>query len=174
MSDHPPVTVLLAVYNDLRFLPEAVESVLATIIRRFRNLLAIDDGSTDDSGRYLDGLSDPRVTVIHNSRNLGLTASLNLGLRESRGRYIARMDADDICHPDRLARQFEFLERHPSVGILGSSRRLIDESGVEVTIAPATQTDRGHPLEMPARQPLRPSCRDAAPIRAGRARIALR
>jgi glycosyltransferase involved in cell wall biosynthesis len=134
------VTVLLSVFNDARFLPDAVRSVLRQTFDDFE-FIAINDGSTDSSGAYLDGLADPRVRVIHNARNLGLTPSLNLGLGAARGRYIARMDADDICEPDRLTRQVAFLDTHPAVGVLGSSRRLIDEEGREVAIARAADGD---------------------------------
>jgi glycosyltransferase involved in cell wall biosynthesis len=136
----PAVTVLLAVFNDDRYLPMAIQSILQQSFDDFE-LLAIDDGSTDSSGEYLDALRDPRVRVIHNRRNIGLTASLNLGLDASRGGYIARMDADDVCEPDRLQRQVEFLDAHPSVGVLGTSRRLIDEAGAEVAIARAVEGD---------------------------------
>jgi glycosyltransferase involved in cell wall biosynthesis len=135
------VTVLMAVHNDLRFLPDAVESICRQTFDDF-NFVIVDDGSTDGSSDYLRRLRDPRIYVLHNEQNVGLTASLNRGLAECGGeRYVARMDADDISEPDRLARQVEFLDAHADVGIVGSSRRLIDEAGKEITIARAVETD---------------------------------
>ncbi|HWE04034.1 MAG TPA: glycosyltransferase family 2 protein [Tepidisphaeraceae bacterium] len=140
MSSQPIVTVLLAVYNDARFLPLAVQSVLLQTFEHF-DFVVINDGSTDDSGEYLAQLHDPRLRIFHNDSNLGLAASLNRGLDLSRGGYIARMDADDICEPDRLRRQVEFLDANSQVGVLGSSRKLIDEEGKPVAIAAAVRTD---------------------------------
>ena len=141
MPGQPAVTVLLAVYNDERFLPLAVQSVLSQSFADF-DFVIINDGSTDGCCDYLDRLRDPRLRIFHNERNLGLAASLNRGLDLARGAYVARMDADDICEPDRLRRQVEFLDANPRVGILGSSRRLIDENGKSIAIATAAQTDR--------------------------------
>ena len=101
MSGQPAVTVLLAVYNDERFLPLAVQSVLSQSFADFEFVI-VNDGSTDGCGQYLEQLRDLRLRIFHNDRNLGLAASLNRGLNVVRGRYIARMDADDICEPDRL------------------------------------------------------------------------
>lgn len=140
MSGRPLVTVLMAVYNDLPFLSPAVESVLA---QSFKNLefLIVEDGSSDGCAEYLGALRDPRVRVLRNQGNLGLTRSLNHGLDAARGQFIARMDADDICEPHRLERQVQFLRDNPNVGIVGSSRILIDEAGREVAFAPAAESD---------------------------------
>ncbi len=140
MSNAPPVTVLLTVYNDLRYLPAAVESVLSQTFSDFEFII-INDGSTDGCSDYLGAVDDGRLRVLTNARNEGLTVSLNRGLEAARGRYVARMDADDLCRPDRLARQVEFLESHPQAGIVGSSRQLIDEQGHAVGIAHAAQSD---------------------------------
>src|SRR5690349_12551287 len=115
----------MSVYNDARFLPHAVESILAQSFEDFE-FLVIDDGSTDASGAYLCGLTDGRVRLIRNPSNLGLTRSLNVGLGAARGTFVARMDADDVALPQRLARQVQFLRTHPKVGIVGCSRTLID------------------------------------------------
>lgn len=140
MPGEPAVTVLLAVHNDRQYLPAAVESVLA---QSFADLefLIIDDGSTDGASDYLKLLRDRRVRLIHNGENLGLTRSLNIGLDQCRGKYIARMDADDICHVDRLARQVRFLDDHPAVGIVGTSRQLMDADGIDAAVAHATVGD---------------------------------
>ena len=125
MPVEPLVTVLLSTHNDLRFLPQAVESILSQSFGDFEFLI-IDDGSTDGTTEYLSSVSgeDPRVRVLSNERNIGLTRSLNLGLGSARGRFLARMDADDVSAPQRLARQVTFLERNSDVGVVGSSRTL--------------------------------------------------
>ena len=157
MPHEPLVTVLMSVYNDARYLPAAVESILRQSLDDFE-LLIIDDGSADGSAGYLARLSDPRVRVVRNERNLGLTRSLNRGLDLARGLFLARMDADDVAAPQRLERQVECLDRHPNVGVLGSSRVLINEAGDFVAHAPAAEGDvairwkclLGNPLAHPA------------------------
>jgi glycosyltransferase involved in cell wall biosynthesis len=134
------VTVLMSVHNDLRYLPQAVESILRQSFGGFEFLI-LDDGSTDGSADYIASLADPRVRLVRNETNLGLTRSLNRGLDLARGAFVARMDADDVALPERLARQVEFLESHPDVGIVGSSRVLIDEAGETIANAPAAETD---------------------------------
>jgi glycosyltransferase involved in cell wall biosynthesis len=121
----------MPVYNAAQYLDEAVESILGQTLRDFEFVI-IDDGSTDASGEMLDGYAkmDGRITVFH-QENERIVASLNLGLRASVGKYIARMDADDISVPERLETQVAFMERHPKVGLCGSACRLFGgRSGV--------------------------------------------
>ena len=151
------MTVLTSVHNDLRYLPQAVDSILRQSFEDFEFLI-LDDASTDGARDYLAALTDPRVRLVRNECNLGLTRSLNRGLDLARGTYIARMDADDVAMPERLARQVQFLEAHPDVGIVGSSRVLIDEAGETIAHAPAAETDArirwkcllGNPFAHPA------------------------
>lgn len=124
----PRVTVLLPVYNSARTLPSSLDSVLRQSFGDFE-LLAIDDGSKDESPAILHACSDPRLRVLRNETNLGLMRSLNRGLREARGALIARQDADDLSQPDRLALEIEFLDRHPDVALVGSSCWRMDNSG---------------------------------------------
>lgn len=126
MSHVPPVTVILPVFNEARFLRAAVDSILAQTFEHFE-LIVVDDGSTDDSLTVLSRVRDRRLRILSNGVNLGITTALNHGLAVARGRYLARMDADDIALPDRLARQVAFLDAHPEIGIVGSARTLIDE-----------------------------------------------
>lgn len=140
MSRQPLVTVLMSVHNDLQYLHESVDSILNQTFNDFEFIL-IDDGSTDGSGEILKSLSDPRVKLLVNPANIGLTKSLNLGLETTRGKYLARMDADDISESRRLESQVNFLEAHPQIGIAGCSRHLIDEAGNTVAIAPALEGD---------------------------------
>jgi glycosyltransferase involved in cell wall biosynthesis len=140
VSRRPLVTVLMSTYNDASYLAESVESVLGQTFGDFEFLI-VDDGSTDGTRDVLGAVHDPRVRVRRNAENLGLTRSLNLGLDAASGQFVARMDADDVCFPERLARQVEFLQSRPDVGIVGCSRELVDERGRFVAHASAAEDD---------------------------------
>ena len=104
----PKVSVVMAVHNGGPYLKEAIKSIFQQTYQNFEFLI-IDDASTDETAQVLKNLDDFRVRVITNQENLGLTKSLNLGLREARGEYISRMDADDLSLPHRLEKQLQFL-----------------------------------------------------------------
>jgi glycosyltransferase involved in cell wall biosynthesis len=128
MDSTPLVSVVLAVYNGERFVAESLWSVLGQTVGNFE-LIVIDDGSTDRTPEILRQFSDPRMRILRNRSNRGLTPSLNRGLAEARGEFIARQDADDISEPDRLARQLAFLDDHTDVAMTGSWYREIDVEG---------------------------------------------
>jgi hypothetical protein len=128
MNAAPTISVLMSVYNGARFLRSAVESVLAQTCRDFE-FIVVDDGSTDGSAELLAGFQDPRLRLARNPDNVGLTRSLNRCLELARGRFIARMDSDDIAHPERFARQLEFLGAHPGIGVLGTAYTNMDRGG---------------------------------------------
>ena len=109
----------MSVFNGAQFLHQAVASVLNQSFDDFEFLI-IDDGSKDQTFQLLERLTDPRVRLIKNAANYGLTKSLNLGLQSANGTYIARMDVDDICHPDRLKLQKYFLDRNPKTALVGT------------------------------------------------------
>lgn len=109
----------MPVYNGEKYLRPAIESILGQTYTDFEFLI-IDDGSTDSSRDICHGYTDARIRFEANGRNLGLIATLNRGLDLARGRYIARMDCDDISFPERLARQVDFMDRHPEIGICGT------------------------------------------------------
>lgn len=119
-----PVTVLMAVFNGEAYLEAAIRSILAQTFRDFEFLI-IDDGSSDNSLAIIEGLKDERVRLVRNEANMGLTRSLNKGLDLAEGKYIARMDADDIALPDRLHLQFDFLENNPDYGLVGGERMIL-------------------------------------------------
>lgn len=125
----PQVSVLMPVYNGERYLAEAVSSILAQSFQDFE-LLIMNDGSTDRTAVVLNEfLVDPRVRLITNPKNLGLIASLNIGLGACRAPLIARMDADDIAMPDRLQKQCQRMTEEPGLGVLGGQVQVIDEYG---------------------------------------------
>ena len=124
----PKVSVVMSVYNGERYLREAVESILNQTFIDFEFVI-IDDGSTDDTLGILERYTDPRIRLVKNGRNIGLTESLNRGIRLARGKYVARQDADDISLPERLSSQLLFLDKHRGIGLVGTSFDIIDSSG---------------------------------------------
>jgi hypothetical protein len=124
----PTVSVLLPVWNGERYLADAIDSVLAQTFADFE-LIVVDDGSNDGSGALIRRYRDRRIQRIENEKNLGVTRSLNLATARARGRYLARMDADDRCAPERFERQVAFLDAHPRVALVASRARRIDAHG---------------------------------------------
>ncbi|MGD8762769.1 MAG: glycosyltransferase [Desulfobacteraceae bacterium] len=124
----PKITVLMSVYNGSRYLRQAIESILCQTWSDFEYLI-INDGSTDNSRDIVLSFDDPRIRLVDNPSNIGLTKSLNRGLQLAQAEYIARQDADDISYPERLERQVQFLDEYPDVALLGTRARAIDEKG---------------------------------------------
>jgi len=114
------ITILLPVYNKKQYVGEAIASIQKQTLQNWR-LLILDDGSTDGSSDVCADYSkrDKRIAVIHKS-NEGLIKTLNYGLAQTKTPFVARMDADDSCHPTRLEKQLRFLEHSPEVGVCGT------------------------------------------------------
>ena len=126
----PKISVILPAYNAERFLSQAIDSILHQTYQDFE-LFVIDDGSTDKTRNLIEEYAqiDSRVTLVCNENNLGLIKTLNKGLSLARGKYIARMDADDISLPERFQRQVAFLDENHDVGLLGTMFYVIDVEG---------------------------------------------
>jgi glycosyltransferase involved in cell wall biosynthesis len=122
------VTVLLPVRNGAPYLAAAMDSILAQTVTDL-TLLVVDDGSTDDSVQIAQAHADARTRIVSDGRHLGLAARLNWGLDHADTRYVARMDADDIAEPQRLALQLAFLAGHPEIAICGGQYEAFGESG---------------------------------------------
>lgn len=118
----PAVTILLPVYNSAETLQATLDSLFAQQFEDFE-LLVVDDGSTDQSPDILQACHDPRLRVLKNPERLRLAGALNRGLQEAAAPLIARMDADDLCRPDRLNRQLAFMDAHPEIALCGSWTR---------------------------------------------------
>jgi glycosyltransferase involved in cell wall biosynthesis/GT2 family glycosyltransferase len=127
----PKISVIMSVYNDEKYLKEAVESILNQTYSDFEFII-VNDGSTDNTKKILHQFSDPRIKIINNEKNIGLTKSLNIALKSARGEYIARMDGDDISHPLRFEKQVAFLEKHQECLVLGTFMHMIDENGNKI------------------------------------------
>ena len=113
------VTVIMPVYNAENYLKESIDGVLSQTYSNFE-LVILNDGSTDSSHTIISSYTDPRIIYIKNNLNLKLIATLNLGLQKAKGKYIARIDADDIMLPNRIAEQVKFLEENLDYGMVGS------------------------------------------------------
>lgn len=124
MRTNPLVTVLMPVYNGEKYLREAVGSILGQTLTDFEFLI-LDDGSTDSSAEIIQSYSDPRIRLIRNERNRGISAVLNQGLELASSELIARMDADDISYPDRLEKQAGFFQDQPDYALLSTWARVI-------------------------------------------------
>jgi glycosyltransferase involved in cell wall biosynthesis len=134
-SFSPAVSVVMAVHNGLPYLDSALRSIMGQTLRKIE-IIVVDDASTDGTAGVLQQLAaeDPRIRVITAPTNLKLPRALNRGLEEARAPYVARMDADDIAYPERLARQKAYLDAHPSVVLLGTSVRRIDQNGTLIRL----------------------------------------
>lgn len=123
LSAIPPlVSVVMPVYNSALYVEEAIASMLNQTFNDFE-LLLFNDGSTDESIELIRGFTDARIRLFDYAQNVGYVAHLNYALEAARGTYIARMDSDDVAHPDRLARQVALLEDHPEIGLCGTAYR---------------------------------------------------
>ena len=133
MEKKPTITVLLSVYNAENYVGIAIESILKQSFTDFE-LIAVDDCSTDKSWDIVQQYMklDSRVIAKRNEVNLGGCKTLNVGLKLAKGKYIARLDNDDWSYPNRLEKQFDFLEAHPDVGIVGGVMEIMNQHG-EVT-----------------------------------------
>lgn len=126
MSEGPAVTIGIPFLNARRTLADAVRSVFAQTHGDWE-LLLVDDGSTDGSNDVVRGVDDPRVRLTVDGRRLGLCARLNQIAAAARGAYLARMDADDLMHPERIARQLEHLRANPDVDLVDTATFTVDD-----------------------------------------------
>lgn len=115
----PKISVILPVFNGMPYLPLAINSILN---QTYKNLevIVINDGSTDDSSKYLRTINDKRIKIITNKSNLGLASSLNTALKNAKGEFVARMDSDDISHKMRIKKQLAFLIENDQIDLCGS------------------------------------------------------
>ncbi len=136
----PEVTVLLPVYNGEEYLRETMESILGQTYNGFEFLI-VDDGSTDGTDDIIKSYDDPRIRVLKNPERLKLSGALNRGIDEARGNYIARMDADDIALPERLATQVAYMDEHPEIGVCGTGIEVFGNTRTRNDIYPADTED---------------------------------
>jgi glycosyltransferase involved in cell wall biosynthesis len=142
MSAPPIISVIVPVYNAARYLDSALASVQAQTFADFE-IVAVDDGSTDNSRALLERVAaaEPRLRVISRP-NTGIVGALNDALSAARGEFVARMDADDLCLPERFATQLNYLRKHPDCVCVGSAFLYIDADGglIKECLRPADHT----------------------------------
>lgn len=129
-TESPAISVLLSVYNAEKYVAIAIESILNQTFADFE-LVVIDDCSSDSSWEIVQNYTrqDKRIVALKNEVNLGGCKTLIKGLTLCKGKYYARLDNDDWSYPDRLEKQFNFMESHPEVGIVGGTMEIINERG---------------------------------------------
>lgn len=141
LVDLPLVSVLMPVYNGEKYLKEAIESILNQTYTNFEFII-INDGSTDKSEEIILSYTDTRINYISNSANIKLIKTLNVGLNAATGKYICRMDADDISLQNRIELQVDFMENHPKYVLAGTYVNTINELGqLQKTIEYYTQDE---------------------------------
>lgn len=140
MNSKPLISVVMPAFNAQAHLAEAMQSVLGQTYEHFE-LILVDDGSSDETLGIARSFNDPRIRIVENEKNLGLVNTLNKALGLCNGYYIARMDSDDICIPERFALQVDFLERHPDVGVVGGAIRFFDNIPTPYTFQFPTSHD---------------------------------
>lgn len=128
MNINPEISVVMTVFNGEKFIREAVDSILGQTFTDFEFII-VDNASTDATKRIISSYMEKRIRLIENKENLGQTKALNIGIKHSKGDFIARMDADDISSSERLALQHRYLTENESVAVVGSWHEEIDESG---------------------------------------------
>ena len=129
MEHKPLISVIMSVYNEEKYIKDAVESILNQTRSEFE-LIIIDDCSTDRTVEIIRTFGDDRIHLIQNESNQGLTKNLNYALSISRGQFIARMDGDDISMPDRFARQIDYLETHPELVLVSCQTMTFGEQNL--------------------------------------------
>ncbi|MCD7726288.1 MAG: glycosyltransferase [Clostridiales bacterium] len=120
------ITVLMSVYNEENNIDESIQSILAQTYENFEFII-IDDASTDHTVEKILNYKDKRIVFIRNEVNCGLTKNLNYGLKIAKGKYVLRMDGDDISLPERFEKQVEFMERNPRIALSGSGMKRFGE-----------------------------------------------
>lgn len=120
--------IIMPVYNGEKHLSTAVDSILAQTFTDFK-LIAVDDCSTDASLRILRSYRDERISIVESHQHMGIAAALNQGLALTDGELLFRMDADDVCLPQRLQHQIDFMKGNPQIAVCGADTDIIDENG---------------------------------------------
>ncbi len=143
----PIISVVLPLYNGIKYISEAIESVQNQTFTDWELIIVNDFGSNDGSVELIHEFmkQDSRIVLIQNNERLGLAESLNVGIRHAKGKYIARVDADDPSFPERFERQVEFLEKNPEVVLCGTMQRSVlpDRSYDEIVPCDAEELKAG-------------------------------
>lgn len=129
MKHSPLISVIMSAYNEEAYIESSIKSILNQTEQDFEIIL-FDDCSTDATTSIVENMKDERIRLYKNAENCGLTRNLNKGLRLAQGKYIARMDGDDISLPERFEKQIEYFEKHPDVMLISCQTQNIGESSL--------------------------------------------
>lgn len=124
------ISVVMSAYNSEKYISDSISSILNQTYDHWE-LIIINDASSDNTLKIINQFSekDSRIKVIDNKKNLGLTISLNIGINNSNGEFIARLDSDDLAEPSRLEKELDYLQSDPDIGLVGSAAHLINSLG---------------------------------------------
>lgn len=130
MAENPKITVIMSVHNGEGYLEAAIDSILAQSFADFEFFIT-DDGSSDRTSSILTNYTEchPQISIFRNESSIGLPSCLNMMAGKARGKYLARMDADDIAHANRFERQVEFMERGPDIDVCFANVNFMNEEG---------------------------------------------
>lgn len=125
--EKPLVSIIISIYNDEKFIKKSINCLLNQTYKNIE-IIVINDGSTDKSQKILKEFEKnyKNIYLINNKKNIGLTKSLNIGIKKSKGKYIARQDCDDISYTERISRQVAFLEKNKEIALCGTQRKIVD------------------------------------------------
>ena len=143
MTDNPKVSVIMGIYNCEQTLPQAIDSIVEQTYTNWE-LIMCDDGSTDNTCAVAKQYADQypqKIILLRNEKNMKLSYTLNRCLSVASGELIARMDGDDISHPERIARQVNLLLANPDIQLVGTAMRQFDEYGKHGIMHPSTNPD---------------------------------
>ena len=125
----PLISIIMSVYNEEMYLEEALKSILVQTLEDYE-LIIIDDCSTDKTVEIIQSFEEPRIILMINETNMGLTKNLNKALKLCQGEFIARMDGDDICMPDRFQKQVDYMRQHSEYMLTGCQTRTFGEQNM--------------------------------------------
>ena len=125
----PLISIIMSVYNEEMYLEEALKSILVQTLEDYE-LIIIDDCSTDKTVEIIQSFEEPRIRLMINETNMGLTKNLNKALKLCQGEFIARMDGDDICMPDRFQKQVDYMRQHSEYMLTGCQTRTFGEQNM--------------------------------------------
>lgn len=140
------ISIVMPVYNGEKYIKESIDSILGQTLKDFEFII-INDCSTDKTEEIINNYNDKRILLVNNESNLGIANTLNKGINIAKGKYIARMDADDICNFDRLEKQYKFMENNIDIGMCGSHVEVFDEKSSRIHKCPI-EHDEIHVLQM--------------------------
>ena len=147
------VSIIMSSYNSEKYIRSCINSILNQSFNDFE-LIIIDDASSDKTRDIIKSYQDKRIVFIQNNSNLGLTKNLNKAIKMSKGKYIARIDSDDVCVKERLAVQYDFMEKHPKVDVIGSNAYLINENNRIIGITDEAVSEKKIFSKAPLMNPL--------------------